>query len=877
MARMISKSEVWSPSERSGLTPIGDSIEKLLSVPLNPHDHQEGFFDLYYFVHTPLDGRGSKTVLFCSGGPGEIVRTADRANTYVDFLFSNGYNVVYFHLRGSGISQIASSNEYDKFLKGTYAVEDIEAIRRDLGEDGKGKDVAWDAIIGWSYGTVLAQLYAHRYPTNCQRLILISPLSRHMFNQSVNGFNEYYNDALSIYRETLRRIYHSDALQNEFGDLTNDDEHRIITELFGTSDKKSDGGILKKTEEAFGSIQFVVGAYAALTETDFERFEVRKYSQKFYQKLLSLRIYGANAVAPDLDEQRSIGKVFRQELIDGRRLENEKPVTDSSQGSQRAYLAFGVQDGINWRFLNVRSVPDKGDLGNALMAIGGKAHVHAGAHTWLEKLRIDEHQMIKAWDPAKYRHNVPTLVLVGEADAVTAAGQAEYIFSKALTGPRTLISFPTVAHAMLLGNPIEEETRSVAGPPQMSGAIRTESHWIPPGAIRAVTGNATGQALNSKLGFKLKAPEALAHRVRVHGCSLLTDGNLHAKGNGKENILALIKNTSTQTVKIKGTKWRKSNAFFWGTVQFIWPNHIKPGKIELAYGSLIEGGKKKEWQLDVQPKQKLERGLKKVGFNVDPSNARVNLWIQNKGKKTVDGATRDWTISNQKMSLLFKVDIPPLKPQEITLVSSGVDGLKIDPNEVLNVTPPSGLRDSLEACLDPQEDKPNRIRLILWHTARHARDITVKRANWTLACPAFSVSVSVDPVTIPAGSVRTSYATITGITWHRWLDIRRPSDLEPEIELIGFNVLEDDKVKLLLKSTSNRALKAAARDWVYVDLNQDFRLANLDSNLNCLIYSFLTFSPTYFHRATDNKILQTIERKFRKVSLSFTLKHLGGN
>ena len=50
--------------------------------------------------------RGNNTVLFCSGGPGQIVRPASLETTYADFLVDNGYNVVHFHLRGCGFSQI---------------------------------------------------------------------------------------------------------------------------------------------------------------------------------------------------------------------------------------------------------------------------------------------------------------------------------------------------------------------------------------------------------------------------------------------------------------------------------------------------------------------------------------------------------------------------------------------------------------------------------------------------------------------------------------------------------------------------------------------------------------------------------------------------
>ena len=134
--KMISKLQVWDARDRSGLGADGDVIEKLVSVPLDPKKRKDDHFDLYYFVRTPRNGLADKTVLFCSGGPGEIVRTSDE--TIADFLTEVEYNVVYFHLRGSGFSQIPPVNLLDRFLRTSYAVKDIEEIRKDfLGEEGE--------------------------------------------------------------------------------------------------------------------------------------------------------------------------------------------------------------------------------------------------------------------------------------------------------------------------------------------------------------------------------------------------------------------------------------------------------------------------------------------------------------------------------------------------------------------------------------------------------------------------------------------------------------------------------------------------------------------------------------------------------------------
>ena len=57
---------------------------------------------------------------------------------------------------------------------------------------------------------------------------------------------------------------------------------------------------------------------------------------------------------------------------------------------------------------------------------------------------------LAVWDPgeAQYRHSVPTLVLRGKADPITAGGQADYVFEAALLGPRYLVEFDGIGHEL---------------------------------------------------------------------------------------------------------------------------------------------------------------------------------------------------------------------------------------------------------------------------------------------------------------------------------------------------------------------------------------------------------------------------------------------
>jgi pimeloyl-ACP methyl ester carboxylesterase len=240
----MSLSKSWEATERAGLgEPIGgEYAERLLRVPFDPDDRKAGEFDLFYFKQEPQGpSRGLKTVLFCVGGPGQIVRPLDF--NFLRFLGeqNTAYRVVHFHLRGSGFSQFPPSNDFDRFLRTRYAVNDIEEIRKDvLGDE------PWDGIVGYSYGTVLAQQYAswsdkekkkdREKKERVRKLILIGPLSMHKFKavtssaQATQVFDEYTNAEAEIRQQVLTKILTNEKYE-EFKKLNdkirNDDDNTI--------------------------------------------------------------------------------------------------------------------------------------------------------------------------------------------------------------------------------------------------------------------------------------------------------------------------------------------------------------------------------------------------------------------------------------------------------------------------------------------------------------------------------------------------------------------------------------------------------------------------------------------------------------------------
>ena len=872
-------SKIWQANERSGLTPIQDSLEYLITVPLYPGAREdERQFDLYYFVHTSAGQPTFKSVLFCAGGPGQIVRTFDRSKTYVDYLAKNGYNVVFFHLRGTGFSQIPPSTKNDRFLKCQYAIHDMEAIRCHFHEIVMGgKDVKWEAVIGWSFGTVLAQLYAHSFEQSVKKLVLVSPLSRHRFNESKKAFEEYYWEMLGIYRATLNEIYTSgiETLQNEFGDMTEDEIRDILNQLFGIKD-----GVLKKTEEAFGSIQVVVESYSKMPEENFP--DHKKYSLDFYQSLRDLRVCGANSVDDTggiYERQRLIGKILRDEMLARNTQDRDKHSAgkDSvnsvgrSQNSHRAYYSFGVNDGLNWVFLN--EYQESKDVKKAVRAMGGATQITSeetqGLNGWLEK--IEPNGVVEPWDPKRYWHKVPTLILNGGADPVTAARQAQRYYHPDPPGATTLIVFPGIGHNISLGGTgVEKSQKFEATPPILNGAIHIVPPEIPPGEVREVTGIAKGWRIDPSLKITLKEPESLHQVINIEGCGILGgwgQGNAEIKSG---SVVALIKNTTKNDVTIDGSEWTIETSLFSGKARFMSSDLIPKDKTKLIYGTLIHGERKESTEYHVKPKTMLDPRLKLVGYTLKPP-ASVELWIQNHSDLDVNQDTGDWIITSEKFERIFKVNLPEIKAHETKSVVWGVDGLSISINEALTVERPNDVPSKLVACLQPQKEGSKGLSLTVWNQDPN-QSHRVAQSKWTIKSAAFSVTVVLEPFEVGPGAVTTVQGDVSGMQWAKCLDFKPANYPDPPIELVCYNIISENQVSMLLRNPSRESIKGKPRDWIYVLPTSDANLVDLNQALNALIFSFLVLEPAHFYKREENEILHRILSKFELANLTVIIE-----
>jgi|RhiMetdeSRZDD1v2_1073273.scaffolds.fasta_scaffold41244_2 pimeloyl-ACP methyl ester carboxylesterase len=146
-------------------------------------------FDLFYFKGEKFkNDPARKNVLYIAGGPGDIPPRTDLE------YFKDKYNVFYFDPRGAGLSDIDLAKSFDQFLRADFIVNDIEQIRRkELGDD------EWDAIYGYSYGTVIAQKYAFNFPNNVRRLILEAPPHRRNETEEARR-DKVLENLVNIYR-----------------------------------------------------------------------------------------------------------------------------------------------------------------------------------------------------------------------------------------------------------------------------------------------------------------------------------------------------------------------------------------------------------------------------------------------------------------------------------------------------------------------------------------------------------------------------------------------------------------------------------------------------------------------------------------------------
>jgi proline iminopeptidase len=124
---------------------------------LAPGEHQVVINDVRLWYRVAGRTRGIP-VVFLHGGPGQGSQTFAR---FAGPPLERGLRMVYLDQRGSGRSERPWTNAYSVDL----IVEDLEQLRRHWGSESI-------ALIGHSFGSVIAMEYAAKYPRRVSRLVL---------------------------------------------------------------------------------------------------------------------------------------------------------------------------------------------------------------------------------------------------------------------------------------------------------------------------------------------------------------------------------------------------------------------------------------------------------------------------------------------------------------------------------------------------------------------------------------------------------------------------------------------------------------------------------------------------------------------------------
>ncbi len=298
----IDESISWQSEERTGLHANDYLVKQFLDSENNVGES----FYLYYFTTTPkpsiaplqpanVDDYKDKTILFIAGGPGEIVRV-EQDSAKLKFLDIPGYKVVYFHLRGSGFSQIPEPNIYDRYIRTHFAVRDIESIRKQvLGSyDKEERPHKWAAVVGYSYGTVLAQQYANRFPNSLNKLILAGPMSRHQLQSAsdISTKKSILAQMREKHRESLQKIYAAENFRDFLSVLGGDSATNSLSE----SVIKEFDRVFSLVEENFGSLPLFIDSYKEIKESSSTNrsayMDLLDYSPSFFNAMRDIRMNG---------------------------------------------------------------------------------------------------------------------------------------------------------------------------------------------------------------------------------------------------------------------------------------------------------------------------------------------------------------------------------------------------------------------------------------------------------------------------------------------------------------------------------------------------------------------------------------------------------
>jgi hypothetical protein len=127
----------------------------------------------------------------------------------------------------------------------------------------------------------------------------------------------------------------------------------------------------------------------------------------------------------------------------------EMDTSSRKNRSTRAAYVLGIHEGIHrWPVRLMGQPPPGCNRGSQFLAFANDpANDKKTAKTLLSKVGFEANKHVCAWDPAKHKHSVPSLILKGRMDAATHGCQAEHFFKAGLLNANKIfVEFPNLGH-----------------------------------------------------------------------------------------------------------------------------------------------------------------------------------------------------------------------------------------------------------------------------------------------------------------------------------------------------------------------------------------------------------------------------------------------
>ena len=159
-----------------------------------------------------------------------------------------------------------------------------------------------------------------------------------------------------------------------------------------------------------------------------------------------------------------------------------------------------------------------------------------------------------------------------------------------------------------------------------------------------------------------------------------------------------------------------------------------------------------------------------------------------------------------------------------------------------------------------------------------------RQQKWLLENPlaTLTVNVSLDS-RMEDNRVREVNASVE-FEWNHAVEFVPASTDQSDIRLIGFNVIDERRVSLLLMNNASveKTVGKEGTHWFYRLISDTYtgspacghKDPNKNSSRECLIFSFLVMDPDQFANEHDNDILANLRERFSHEALKMVPQHL---